>query len=310
VFVPVFIRADLAENGPEIAKIKKQLGALLQNEQFDLDSVVVSANSSPEGLLRSNARLSESRSKSVTRYFDSFMNRYRDSLQAEKGFSVDLDGKIHREKIARIPIRSRSTPENWKRLDQIVETDESIPEAFRERYRKYSETADLDAREALMRKDPFYAQLKEQYYPKLRTVEFDFHLHRKGMVKDTVETTVVDEVYAEGLQALKDRDYEKAIELLGPYNDYNAAVAYLAMDRNHSALEILKKEKVTPEVNYMMAIIKSRMGDVQGAVESYLAACRADNQYVYRGNLDPEISALIKKYDLNKQDDDEYELYL
>ena len=132
-------------------------------------------------------------------------------------------------------------------------------------------------------------------------------MHRKGMVKDTVETTVLDDVYQDGLQAIRDRDYERAVELLAPYKDYNTAVAFLALDRNYNALEILERQPESPEVQYMLAILKSRLGDVQGAVNCYLEACRKDPVYVSRGNLDPEISVLIKMYNLNRQEDDEFD---
>ena len=125
------------------------------------------------------------------------------------------------------------------------------------------------------------------------------------MVKDTVETTVIDDVYRDGVQAIRDRDFERAVALLAPYKDYNTAVAYLAVDRNYNALEILERQKKSPEVDYMMAILKSRLGDIQGAVQCYLEACAADRVYVSRGNLDPEISTLIRMYGLNGQDDED-----
>ena len=95
----------------------------------------------------------------------------------------------------------------------------------------------------------------------LRQVNFHFHLHRKGMVKDTVMTTILDSTYMSGVQAIKDRDYEKALELLMPYGDYNAAVACCALDRNLNALGILEKCEKTAQVNYMLALLYSRQGD-------------------------------------------------
>ena len=297
------VRTDLGNNASEIRRIKDNLAHLLQNDVFDLDSIVVTANSSPDGAYATNERLSRRRSESVTRYFENFMASYRDSLQRERGFQVDAEGRVHTEKVARIPFLSRSHAENWEDLDSYIASDASVSDALRAYYWKYRDTKDPDRRDWLLSRESIYTPVREQVYPTLRTVAFDFQLHRKGMVKDTVETTVVDEHYMEGLQALKDRDFEAAMEILGPYKDYNAAVAFLAMDRNYSALEILQKEKKTPEVNYMMAILKSRLGDVQGAVESYLSACRADSQYISRGNLDPEIAVLIKTYGLNSQEE-------
>ena len=120
------------------------------------------------------------------------------------------------------------------------------------------------------------------------------------MVKDTIMTTELDTVYARGLEYLKDRDYDHAIEILRGYpDDYNLAVCYVALDRNLSALDILEPMKRTAEVNYLLALLYSRQGDNKNAVQCYLDACHQDPSYRHRGNLDPEISILIKTYDLN-----------
>ena len=123
------------------------------------------------------------------------------------------------------------------------------------------------------------------------------------MVKDTVHTTVLDTTYMNGLQAIRDRDYKKAVTLLRPYGDYNTAVAYCALDYNASALDILERLPRSGKTNYMLAIIYSRTGRVKDAVQCYMDACSSDRSFVSRGNLDPEISALIARYGLNKQDD-------
>ena len=124
------------------------------------------------------------------------------------------------------------------------------------------------------------------------------------MVKDTVHTTELDTVYMRGVQLLRDHDYEGALAILRPYHDYNTAVAYVALDYNASAMEILKDIEKTAPVNYMLALLYSRRGDDQQAVQYYLNACQQEQSYVYRGNLDPEISVLIKRYGLNADDGD------
>ena len=296
------IKPELGNNESEIRTIKQNLRHLLANEVFDLDSIMVTANASPDGPYRKNADLSARRANSVSTYFDRYMRHVRDSIEHERGFSVDSTGKVQGGKVEAIRFISRSNAENWDGLDRLMDSDR-FTDANREAYGKYRSIKDPDRRDWLMHREKFYPVLHDSLYPLLRTVVFDFHLHRKGMVKDTVQTTVIDDVYMDGLQALKDRDYEKAVELLGPYKDYNAAVAFLAMDRNYNALEILKKEPRTPEVNYMMAILHSRLGEMQEAVDCYLEACREDSSYVARGNLDPEISLLIKTYGLNRQED-------
>ena len=156
-----------------------------------------------------------------------------------------------------------------------------------------------------MREEPWYGYVAETHYPRLRTVRFTFALHRKGMVKDTVHTTELDTVYMKGVQAIRDHDYQAALAFLAPYHEYNTAVAYVALDRNASAFEILDPMPRTPRVNYLLALIYARKGDDQNAVQHYLNACRQERSYVSRGNLDPEISALIKKYALNREAEDD-----
>lgn len=157
-----------------------------------------------------------------------------------------------------------------------------------------------------MRAEPWYAHLTDRYYPRLRTVRFTFALHRKGMVKDTVHTTELDTAYMRGVEAIRDHDYELALTYLAPYQDYNTAVAYVALDRNLSALKILEGMPRTGPVDYMLALLYARQGDERKAVQYYLDACGRDRSYVSRGNLDPEISALIRRYNLHAEpaDDD------
>ena len=69
-------------------------------------------------------------------------------------------------------------------------------------------------------------------------------------------------------------------------------------------MDILRDLPRTAQVDYMMAILYSRSGDDQMAVQYYMHACSKEPSYVHRGNLDPEISALIKRYGLNARSDD------
>ena len=127
------------------------------------------------------------------------------------------------------------------------------------------------------------------------------------MTKDTVHTTVVDSIYMKGVKALCDMDYAQALPLLRPYKDYNAAIAYVGMDMNASAMDILQDMEKTAQVNYLLAILYSRQGDEEKAVECYVRSCRQNRMYVHRGNLDPEISVLIKLYGLNKDEEEPLE---
>ncbi len=300
------IQPELADNEFQIGFVKENLVDLLQNEVYDLDSIVVVANASPEGSWNHNDVLSRHRGESVVRYFEDFVKEYRRQLQNEGGFEVDENGNtvaVNR-KIPKIKFISRSVPENWKLLDQLVKESNRLDDDQKSRYFSYISLADMDAREARMKADDYYPYLRDSVYQRLRVVDFSFALHRKGMLKDTLHTTELDEKYMQGVQLLKDMDYEAALKILGPYQDYNTAVAYMACERNASAMLILSRLDKTPQVNYLLAILYSRTGKENEAVQCYLDACREDQSYVYRGNLDPEISALIKLYGLNKEDDD------
>ena len=293
-------------NAAEIGRIRGNLAQLLRNETFDLDSIVVTADCSPEGAWSANERLSRRRSEGVSSYFRSWMRRYADSLAFDRGLQMDMDGNLTSgEPFPEIRFISHANPENWPRLDVLVEEDTLLSAQDKASYRRIRETADPDARERALQREGYYRYLREGVYPYLRTVRFDFHLHRKGMVKDTVHTTELDSVYLRGVQAIRDRDYETAVTLLRPYRDYNTAVAYCLMDYNASAMEILRDLPRTAQVNYMLAILFARRGDDRMAVQHYLHSCSQEPSYVHRGNLDPEISALIKRYGLHERDGDD-----
>lgn len=305
------IDPDLGDNASEIARIKDNLGHLVSNDVFDLDSVAVTASTSPEGSVAMNARLSLGRARSVTDYFGAWMRRYRDSLRREEGLSIVVSDDLAEGAMTGpsrssgdIRLISHSGGENWDMLTGLVAADTVLAESEKESYTGMLSIADPDAREAAMQSLPGYRHLREDVYPALRTVRFNFYLHRKGMVKDTVHTTVVDSAYMDGVAAIRDRDFETAVTFLRPYRDYNSAVAYLAMGYDASAMDILKDLPRTDQVEYMLAILYSRMNDDQQAVQHYMNAVNMNRNFIFRGNLDPEISVLIKKYGLNQDDDD------
>ena len=290
---------SLGRNEAELGRIRSILASLLENEIFDLDSVVVRASCSPEGRFSLNAALSQRRSERVCKHFRQFILHYSDSLRRYRGFSVDEEGRItHAAQAPRIVFRSHSIPEDWDGLSEAIAADTVLREAEKNRFSALCALSDPDERERAMRGESFYPYIKKSLYPRLRSVRFQFHLHRKGMVKDTVHTTVPDTVYREGVRALMDHDYERAFSLLKDYEDYNAGVAALALNRNVSARMILEKLPATSRIDYMLAILNAREGKAEAAVQHYLDACRKDPSLVHRGNLDPEISELVRRYDL------------
>ena len=307
------VKPELGENAAGISMIKQNLASLIENTEFDLDSIVVSAAASPDGTYAANASLAQKRSISVSKYFEKYIKEYTDSVKLAEGFTLDLEGDGEMKsafQAQNIVLTPRSIPENWDDLKLFVEEDVVMNVDQKAAFSALMEKEDnLDKREQQMRKADYFTYMKDAIYPRLRTVKFNFYLHRKGMVKDTVHTTVIDSTYMRGVAALKDMDWNAAIALLGPYNDFNTAVAYVGLDRNKNAMRILSKLERTPEVNYLLALLYSREDEPEKAVECYMRACKQNRAYVYRGNLDPEISVLIKTYGLNQEDEDEELFY-
>ena len=280
----------LGYNRDEIGRIKGNLAALIDNDEFEMDSIVVTASSSPEGTVAYNTRLTQRRSEAVAEYFRRFIDEYRDSMKADEGFAVDMTGDPRSEPGMTgegIRFIARNDAENWRMLDVLVAEDTVMSYEAKIAYINACELDDLDQREEVLQKLGCYRHLREKVYPRLRTVKFNFFLHRKDMQKDTVHTTVIDSTYMAGVQAIRDRDYETAVTLLRPYQDYNAAVAFCALDYNASALATLERLHRTDQVNYMLAIVYSRFGETEKAVRCYEEACRMNPGFVHRGNLDP-----------------------
>ena len=272
-------------NDKEIQRIKNNLHDLMSDDSFLLDSIVITASCSPEGTFRSNVHLASARAEAVKNYFDKYVADVSDSLERPYG-----DGKIR--------FITASVPENWTMLDKLVERESALTDMDKEGYRILSRQEDPDTRELYLQQKSCYPHIRSILYPRLRIVSFDFFLHRKGMIKDTVHTTVPDSVYAKGIEAIKERDYQTAIKLLRPYKDYNTAVAYSAAGYNASALDILEKQKKADKVLYMMAVIYSRTGKKQQAIQCYIDACKINGALISRGNMDPEISTLVREYSL------------
>lgn len=299
------MKPELGENAVAIANIRRTLASLLENDTYDLDSVVVSATASPEGSYSYNEKLAQKRSVAVSSYFENYMRHYADSLVEAAGVSMNLDGsEMHQTRsVSTVRLTPRCIPENWTDLYALVEDDVVMNVDQKEHFFRHFKTSNPDSREAKLKGGDYYKYMKEALYPQLRTVKFNFYLHRKGMVKDTIHTTVLDSTYMRGVQALRDMDYEAALALLRPYEDFNTAVAYMGMERNKNAMKILSKMEKTAQINYLLAILYSREGDQEKAVECYVRACKQNHSYVYRGNLDPEISVLIKMYGLNQEEE-------
>ena len=256
------------DNHAELQYIQSIISDLLSSGEYLADSLIITASCSPEGSYKFNSQLARKRAESIA------------------GF---IDGKDFR-------LIERHIPENWERLYDLIRKDSTVNDLTG--ILDICAETSHDKREHLLSAHPEYPYIKEHLYPVLREVEFQFCLHRKDMVKDTIHTTEPDTVYSAGVQAIKDRDYSKAVRLLGSYRDINSALAFLAMDYNASAMNILEDLPVSGKRDYLLAVAHSRNGNEKKAVEYFLSAVNQERSLRFRGNLDPEISRLIGKYDI------------
>jgi tetratricopeptide (TPR) repeat protein len=150
-----------------------------------------------------------------------------------------------------------------------------------------------------------YKYIREKLYPYLRAVDFTFHVHRKGMIKDTIHTTEPDTLYARSMKLMKKRKYADALQILHDYNDYNTAICLMSLGYDQAAYNILVNEPETANSEYLLAILASRLGKTQEAVTRYLHSVELDPMKRWRGTLDPEINKLIKAYNLNQEEEED-----
>lgn len=146
-----------------------------------------------------------------------------------------------------------------------------------------------------------YRTIREDYYPKLRSVDFTFYLSRRGMVEDTLYTNVVDTAYAEAIRLMDERKYKEAMPKLLEYRDMNTAICYMSLGYNGTAVNILLEQPVTAEREYLLAILYARLRMTDAAIHMFKHSIKMDPSKLERGELDPEIARLIKENDLQKE---------
>ena len=262
----------LGDNRQQLDKITGLIRQIVEQQEFWVDTITLTAASSPEGAYAFNDRLSQGRAQALKRYL---VRRY--------GRSIDT------------MLIVRWVAENWPELTQRIRTDKSIEnrEAI---LALIASEKNPDRREQAIRLrfPKEYAYIRSVIYPQLRTVNFCYNLRRKGMVKDTIHTTELDTIYARGVELLQKRKYAKALYILNDYNDRNTVVAHLSLDHNERAMELLAAMPEDAVTEYLRAIACSRLGRKEEGREHFLEACRLDERMEYRGNLDPEIAELLK----------------
>lgn len=263
----------LGDNRRQLDKITGLMRQIVEQQEFWVDTITLTAASSPEGDYRFNDRLSQGRAEALKRYLG---RRY--------GRSIDT------------MLTVRWVAEDWTELTNRIRTDREIVnrEAILE---LIAAEKNPDRREQIIRLrfPQEYAYVRSVIYPQLRAVNFRYSLRRKGMVKDTIHTTELDTAYTRGVELLRKRKYAKALYVLNDYNDRNTVVAHLSLGHDERAMELLATMPKDAVTEYLRAIACSRLGRKEEGLRHFLEACRLDGRMEYRGNLDPEIAELLKQ---------------
>ena len=266
------IAATLGDNRRQLDRIVSLMDSLINQEEFYIDSITLTASSSPEGPFVRNDALAKDRGYAL-----------RDYLYGHFGRGIDT------------MITVRRIAEDWTELDRLILDDDSI--TCRDQIRGIIETEyNPDTREKLIRErhPQDYAYIRRTLYPQLRAVAFKYDLRRKGMIQDTVHTTEPDTLYARGVELLKRRSYTEAMNILYPYRDRNSVIALLSLGYDRTSYEIVRELPAGPENDYLHAIAAMRLGLRGEAAEHFARAAEADPRMKFRARLDPELTELVQ----------------
>jgi outer membrane protein OmpA-like peptidoglycan-associated protein len=274
---------DIGDNRAEIDKVFETIHGINYTGEFLIDSIRMTATSSPEGSADMNLFLSKGRALALKKYL---------ALRSDDREGVDT------------LFRPRWIGEDWNRLHELVLADDSLEnKAYLLRIMK--ETDNPDNREYALRKYPAdYMRIRGKHYPLLRGVEFKFHLHRRNMLQDTIVMPVIDTTYMQAVKMIEDRQYRQALAILDVSypDDYNTAVCLMSLGYDKRALEIMTEQADTSDRNYLLAILYSRLKREEDALKMYVKSCDQDASKIWRGKLDPEINKLIVTYNLYKDE--------
>ena len=274
---------DIGDNRAEIDKVFETIHGINYTGEFLIDSIRMTATSSPEGSADMNLFLSKGRALALKKYL---------ARRSDDREGVDT------------LFRPCWTGEDWNRLHGLVLADDSL-ENKSYLLRIMKETDNPGNREYALRKySADYKRIREKHYPLLRGVEFKFHLHRRNMLQDTVVMPVIDTTYMHAVKMIEDRQYRQALAILDVSypDDYNTAVCLMSLGYDKRALEIMTEQTDTSDRNYLLAILYSRLKREEDALKMYVKSCDQDASKIWRGRLDPEINKLIVTYNLYKDE--------
>lgn len=308
------IEEKLADNRSELAKLRSTIYSLMNDSLYVMDSLHLAAYCSPEGPVATNRELATRRGEAVVASLRRWLTQQYDSLAAIKEYTLNDNLEVTQAaaRVNPVPelmrrVRVLNGGEDWQTLRDMVSANEGgLIKSPAKVLKVMDANRDADRREYLIRIQypADYAAMRKSMYPKLRRVNFKFFMRRKGMLEESVVTNEVDTVYARGLEMLHKRRYEEAIELLRPYEDENTALAYLSLGYDKAAYRILSGLKEpSADMIYLTAVVAARLGKDKEALDLLTKACELKPMLRFRANLDPEMSELVRRYGLFKDEE-------
>lgn len=272
---------DYQDNRANMDKFVDSYRKYTNSPEFTIDSVTLIVTTSLEGDYEDNYELTSKRALSVKNYLKGALP----NSDVESLFKIKYKGEDWNTLLAQI--RKRDDIVNKEDIQTML-TNAVYPDQCEENIKKQFPSD--------------YKIIQDSIYPLLRRADFVIDLHRTGLVSDTVKVEYRSD-YEEGLRLLQDREYWKAIEILANYPDYNAALCLVCLGYNSKAYDLLTNLTPTGNTEYLLAILCSRMQKEREAVSHLLKSYELDSSKVYRSKLDPEVTALIIKHNLQSNID-------
>lgn len=270
------------DNRAEIGKILDTYRAFTKDGKLVVDSMTFSVSTALDGTYNNNYDLSMKRSKALKDYFVKSLSG--EILDAENVIKIEHKG------------------EDWNTLARQIQRRNDI--LNKSQILTMLEGAiDPDDTEKQIRTNfsDDYKIIRDSIYPLLNRVDILFNMRRPNMTEETMVDVQERPNYEKGLKLLQDREYWAALEILSDYPDFNTALCLVCMGYNAKAKEVLDNLPETGNNEYLRAILAIRSNKDSEAIDHLMRACELDPSKIYRAPLDPEISELIRKYNLQQR---------
>lgn len=272
-------KINLSDNKAQIEQLISEYKTYVEEQKLIVDSAMIRVSSSLDGNFYTNHTLAEKRGESMKKFISEHVFPL---LDVENTFRVNPVG------------------EDWRELVRLINSRDDMPNKDAILEMIYA-TTDPDFTEQEIKKKyrTDYRIMHDSIYPNLRKVEVLIFITRPGMDEAEGFQYTEQPGYDKGLKLMRERKYWDALQILSQYPDYNTAVCLASMGHNEKAYEVLGYlKKPSADVDYLKAIVAYRMGWESEAIDFLMSACELDPAKAYRTPCDPEMVALIDKYNL------------